>query len=105
MRISFLLAVISTTLAAPTTKGTRQSDTRVNPDRYIVKLKGDTSTLAANDLKASLSKFPEYDYSMTGFRGFAGNFTDEEVARLQASDQVCCHHMIFLVVCAVLMYE
>jgi hypothetical protein len=75
MYTSFIFALLSCASAAPLLPA-KAND--LIQGSYIIKLKGDVSTLAETDLKAS----------MTGFRGFAGMLTEEEVDRLQASDQV-----------------
>lgn len=57
-------------------------------NKWIVKLKDNVATMAADGVKAAISTKPDYQYSMPGFRGFAGTLSDDEVALLQASDQV-----------------
>ncbi|KAF5853190.1 hypothetical protein GGP41_001775 [Bipolaris sorokiniana] len=57
-------------------------------NKWIVKLKNNVATRAADGVKAALSTEPDYQYSMPGFRGFAGTLSDDEVALLQASDQI-----------------
>jgi cerevisin len=82
---SVLLALISCAFAAPVIKVE-------SPDaiagKWIVKLKGDVTSFAENDLKSSIANKPDFEYSMSGFRGFAGTLSDEELTRLQASDYV-----------------
>lgn len=85
MRNTVLLALIPAALAAPLIK-VRRDD--VIAGKYIVKLLGDVSTLAENDLKKSIASAPDFEYSVPGFRGFAGTLSDKEVAKLQASSQV-----------------
>lgn len=87
MRITPLLAVIPATLAAPWIKVKRDD---VIAGKYIVKLLGDVSTLAEDDLKKSISSAPDFEYSLPGFRGFAGTLSDQEVAQLQTSCRVRC---------------
>ena len=85
MYVSLLFAIASIASAAPLLGVDRRN---AIPGKWIVKMKGDIATFAADDMKATLSKKPDYDYSMPGFRGFAGTLSDEELAQLQASDQV-----------------
>ncbi|KAL7775283.1 hypothetical protein CFE70_006201 [Pyrenophora teres f. teres 0-1] len=54
--------------------------------KWIVKMKGDVATLAEDDLTASISSQPDYRYAMSGFRGFSGTLTSEELSRLQTSE-------------------
>ena len=85
MRYSTILALVSVTIAAPLAQVKRDD---VVPGKYIVKLKGDINTLANDELKASISATPDFEYSLPGFRGFASTLSDEELAKLQASNQV-----------------
>ncbi|CAO2655570.1 Nn.00g043730.m01.CDS01 [Neocucurbitaria sp. VM-36] len=85
MHISILLALIPAALAAPLVKVKRDD---VITGKYIVKLVGDVSTLAEDELKKSITATPDFEYSLPGFRGFAGTLSDQEVAQLQASSQV-----------------
>lgn len=78
-----LLASLAT--ATPLVKA-RRSNAIAN--KWIIKLKDNVATMAVDGVKAALSTEPDYQYSMPGFRGFAGTLSDEEVALLQASDQV-----------------
>jgi cerevisin len=80
-----ILAVISCAFAAPVI---RVGSPDAIAGKWIVKLKGDVTSLAEIDLKASISNKPNFEYSMSGFRGFAGTLSDEELTRLQASDHV-----------------
>ncbi|EUC31046.1 hypothetical protein COCCADRAFT_38791 [Bipolaris zeicola 26-R-13] len=78
-----LLASLAT--ATPLVKA-RRSNAIAN--KWIIKLKDNVATMAVDGVKAALSTEPDYQYSMPGFRGFAGTLSDEEVALLQASDQI-----------------
>ena len=89
MHLSWYLAVLSTAFAAPLLQVER--DALVVQGQYIVKLKHDEATISTSTvqtLKQSLSTRPKYDYSFSGFHGFAGTLSKAELARLQASDQV-----------------
>ena len=88
MRISILLALVSSAVAAPTPHELQQNDLVIIPNKYIIKLKEDVTALAATDLKASFSNGFSHEYEMTTFRGFAGTFTAEEKAILEASGAV-----------------
>jgi subtilisin family serine protease len=88
MHFTIILALVSSSLAAPALNTIPAYDAEATSGRYIVKLKGDVTTLAATDLKASLARKPKYEYSMSTFRGFAGTFTAAEKSRLEASDLV-----------------
>lgn len=57
-------------------------------DRHIVKLRSVVTASAADSIKASWTNALSHEYSMHGFEAFAGTFTSEELARLQASDYV-----------------
>jgi cerevisin len=85
MHTSALFTLISCAFAAPLIR-------IPSPDaiagKWIVKLKGDVTALAENDLKASISSKPDFEYSMSGFRGFASTLSDEDLTRLQASNHV-----------------
>jgi hypothetical protein len=85
MYTPLLLALLSCAFATPVIK---YQGSNAIAGKWIVKLKGDVTSLAENDLKASISIKPDFDYSMVGFRGFAGTLSDEELSRLQASDHV-----------------
>jgi cerevisin len=80
-----LLSLISCAFAAPVI---RVSSPDAIAGKWIVKLKGDVTSLAEIDLKASITSKPDFEYSISGFRGFAGTLSDEELMRLQASDHV-----------------
>ena len=82
---TLLLGLIPVALAAPFVNVKRDD---VIEGKYIVKLVGDVSTFAENELKNSISAAPDHEYSLPGFRGFAGTLTDQELAKLQASNQV-----------------
>lgn len=89
MRFIKLLAVVSTTLAAPLLQV--EPGATVVPGRYIVKFKHDGSVVSAismQTLKQSLSMAPKFEYSMSGFHGFAGALSRAELANLQASVHV-----------------
>lgn len=85
MYYSTLLALVSVTFAAPLAPVKRDD---IIVGKYIVKLKGDITTSTDDELKASISTSPDFEYSLPGFRGFAGTLTNEELAQLQGSDQV-----------------
>lgn len=87
MHFSVLLALLPVALAAPLVKVKRDD---VIEGKYIVKLVGDISTFAEDELKNSLTATPDHEYTLPGFRGFAGSLSDQEVAQLQASSQVRC---------------
>ncbi|EUC44497.1 hypothetical protein COCMIDRAFT_98093 [Bipolaris oryzae ATCC 44560] len=79
-----LLASLAT--ATPLVKVPRRSNAIAN--KWIVKLKDNVATMAVDGVKSALSTEPDYQYSMPGFRGFAGTLSDEEVALLQVSDEI-----------------
>lgn len=85
MHISVLFALLPAAIAAPLIKVKRDD---VIPGKYIIKLKGDISTFAEDQLKNFISTTPDFEYSLPGFRGFAGSLSAEELAQLQASSQV-----------------
>lgn len=85
MHAPLWLALLSGAFAAPLIKA-RKDD--VIAGKYIVKLKGDVSTQSTDDLVSSIAATPDHTYSMDGFRGFASALTQDEVAKLQAADQV-----------------
>ncbi len=80
MLLSLIFALLPAALAAPLIKA--RGD--VIPGKYIVKLKGDMGTFA--DL--GISSQPDYEYSVDGFRGFAGSLTSDELNKLSSSSQV-----------------
>lgn len=86
MRYSALLALLPAAFAAPLVKVKRDD---VIEGKFIVKLVGDISTFAETELKNSLASTPDHEYTIPGFRGFAGSLSSGEVAQLQASSQVC----------------
>ncbi|KAF1831529.1 subtilisin-like protein [Decorospora gaudefroyi] len=85
MHAPVLFALVACVIAAPLIR-VRSADAVTG--KWIVKLKGDISSLAEEDLQTSLSTKPDFRYSMDGFRGFAGTLSDEEITRLQASDRI-----------------
>ncbi|KAF1845067.1 subtilisin-like protein [Cucurbitaria berberidis CBS 394.84] len=85
MYISPLLAFIPVALAAPLVNVKRDD---IIAGKYIVKLKGDVSTFAEDQLKKSISTAPDFEYTLPGFRGWAGTLSDREVTQLKASSQV-----------------
>ena len=91
MHLPIWLALLPAVFAAPLIKAKRAD---VIAGKYIVKLKGDMSTTSADDLKASVAATPDHEYSMSGFQGWAGSLTDDEVSRLQAEDQVRFQYMM-----------
>lgn len=88
MHFSVILALISSTLAAPAVNAISAVEISSIPGSYIVKLKNHISTPAASDLKSIFFTEPRHEYSMSNFHGFAGTFTTEEMAYLEASDMV-----------------
>ncbi|KAF2130368.1 cephalosporin C acetylhydrolase [Dothidotthia symphoricarpi CBS 119687] len=86
MYIFLLFALASYSFAAPLIKAGQQAT--AIPGKWIVKLKGDVTTSAMTSLKAMISTEPDHEYSMAGFRGFAGTLSEKELARLGASHQV-----------------
>lgn len=89
MYSSLLLALLPAAFAAPLLKS---RDATLIAGKYIVKFKGDMHTSAIDEVKASLASAPDFDYAFTGFNGFAGTLSDEELAKLKASDSVCPQH-------------
>ncbi|KAG9193794.1 cerevisin [Alternaria panax] len=85
MYTTLILALLSSALAAPLS---RVDGTDAVPGKYIIKLKGDVTSQAEDDLRASISAKPDYQYAMSSFRGFAGSMSDEELTRLQVSEHV-----------------
>ena len=85
MYIVCLFTLLSSVIAAPLTVA-RAEDAITG--KWIVKLKGEVATLGENDLKASISSQPDHRYAIPGFRGFSSTLTNEELGRLQASEQV-----------------
>lgn len=57
-------------------------------NRHIVKLKNGITALVADNINAPSIHALSHEYSMSGFEAFACSFTSEELAHLQASDQV-----------------
>lgn len=80
---SLLLAFLPTAFAAPILA---PRDAAIIPGKYIVKFKGDFSANAVSAATASISKTPDFTYSV--FNGFAGTLSDEELAKLQADPSV-----------------
>jgi cerevisin len=85
MYLPVVFALVSSVLTAPLT---RIDGADAIAGKWIVKMKGDVTSQAEDDLRSSLSTRPDYEYAMPGFRGFAGSISDEELARLQASEHV-----------------
>ena len=85
MYSSLLLALLPAAFAAPLI--IPRDDTLI-PGKYIVKFKGELSTTAIDDVKASIAETPDFTYSFGGFNGFAGTLSEEELANLQANDAV-----------------
>lgn len=83
-----VLALVSPSLASFTFNTIPRHGVEPPSGKYVVKLKGDVTSLAATDLKASLTVKPRHDYSMSTFRGFASTLTAAEKASLEASDLV-----------------
>lgn len=89
MRFYELLAYFSTTLAAPLLR-VEQGST-VLSGQYIIKFnqnEGAASASAFQALTQSLSMAPKFEYSLSGFQGFAGTLTESEVSKLEASEYV-----------------
>jgi cerevisin len=92
MRFIELLTFLSTTLAAPLLQV--EQDAIVVPGQYIVKFKHDESAVSASavqTLTQSLSAAPKFEYSLSGFHGFAGTLSDAELANFQSSEHVRPH--------------
>lgn len=85
MYSSLLLALLPAAFAAPLIQ---PRDETLIPGKYIVKFKGELSTTAIEEAKASVAETPDFTYSFSGFNGFAGTLSDEELANLQANDAV-----------------
>ena len=85
MYTTVLFALISLVVAAPLTRVYGEDGIA---GRWIVKMKGDVATQAHDDLLASMSTKPDYEYAMPGFRGFSGSISEEELVLLQASEHV-----------------
>jgi hypothetical protein len=88
-----MLILISLTLALASSVASRlldhnQANSRPASNKHIVKLKSEINALAADSIKASFTNTLSHEYSMEGFEAFAGTFTPEELACLQASDKV-----------------
>ena len=84
MLVPLWLALLSGAFAAPLIKARGNAIS----GKYIVKLKGDVSTQGDDDLMSFFAATPDHTYSITGFRGFASSLSADEVAKLQAADQV-----------------
>jgi hypothetical protein len=84
MYSALLLALLPAAFAAPLIKPRAP----LVAGKYIVKFKGEIHTTAIDEAKASLASAPDFEYSFGGFNGFAGTLSDEELAKLQASDSV-----------------
>ena len=82
MYTSLLLALAPAVLAAPLIQQSNPI-----PGKYIVKFKDDAIT-AFGSVKAQISNAPEFEYTQTGFKGFAGSLSAEEVSKLQADQSV-----------------
>jgi cerevisin len=89
MRFIELLTFLSTALAAPLLQA--EQGATVVPGQYIIKFKHDEAVVSASVVRAltqSLSAAPKFEYSLSGFHGFAGTLSDAELAKLQASEHV-----------------
>ena len=82
-----LLALLSSAFAASLI---RVDGEDAVPGKWIVKLKGDLTLQAEDELRASISIRPDWTYAMPGFKGFAGSISEQELVQLQASEQVRC---------------
>lgn len=83
------LVFFSTTLAAPVLE-VEPAATLVS-GQYIVKFKQNETSATENGITAltqSLSTPPKFQYSLEGFRGFAGQLSDIELDNLRASKYV-----------------
>jgi hypothetical protein len=89
MHLLAYLVFLSTTLAAPLLQV--ESAATVVSGQYIVKIKQNEVSAAENGISAltqSLSTPPKFEYSLDGFRGFAGQLSDTELDKLRASKYV-----------------
>lgn len=87
MYLLYYVAFLSTTIAAPLIQVDR--DTELVQGQYIIKFKQDVAAVSTLALMQSLSTPPKFKYSFTGFDGFAGSLSSDELAELQTSEQVC----------------
>ncbi|KAL6712152.1 hypothetical protein ACN47E_000029 [Coniothyrium glycines] len=85
MQLPVWLTLLTAASAAPLIKAKRGD---AIAGKYIVKLKGDMSIQSTDDIKASVEATPDHEYTMSGFRGWAGSLSAAEVAQLQALDDV-----------------
>ncbi|OWY46590.1 NAD(P)-binding protein [Alternaria alternata] len=83
MYTPLFLVLLSSAFAAPLIK---VDSTDAVAGKYIVKLKGDVTSKAEEDLTAPIAANIDFKYTMSGFRGFAGSISDQELTRLQASE-------------------
>jgi hypothetical protein len=83
MYTMLFLVLLSSAFAAPLIK---VDGTDAVAGKYIVKLKGDITSQAEEDLTASIAANLDFKYTMSGFRGFAGSISDQELTRLRASE-------------------
>ena len=89
MHLLAYLVFLSTTLAAPLLHA--EPAAAVVSGHYIVKIKQNEVSAAENGISTltqSLSIPPRFEYSLDGFRGFAGQLSDSELDKLQASEYV-----------------
>lgn len=83
MYTPLFLVLLSSAFAAPLIK---VDSTDAVAGKYIVKLKGDVTSKAEEGLTAPITANIDFKYTMSGFRGFAGSISDQELTRLQASE-------------------
>ena len=89
MHLLTYLVFLSTTIAAPLLQA--EPAATVVSGQYIVKIKQNEVSAAENGISTlaqSLSIPPKFEYSLDGFRGFAGQLSDIELDKLQASEYV-----------------
>lgn len=90
MHLFGYLTCLSVVFAAPLLQV--EQGATVIPGQYIVKLKNDEAAISATAitaLKQTLSTAPKFEYSLSGFHGFAGALSATELARFLASKHVC----------------
>ncbi|KAB2111620.1 Cuticle-degrading protease [Alternaria gaisen] len=83
MYTPLFLVLFSSAFAAPLIK---VDSTDAVAGKYIVKLKGDVTSQAEEELTASIAANIDFKYTMSGFMGFAGSISDQELTRLRASE-------------------
>lgn len=81
MLFSLIFALLPAASAAPVNE-TEGKD--IIQGQYIVKFKADSGSYTDLGIKTK----PNFEYTMKGFYGFAGNLTNEEFKRLSTSPKV-----------------